>query len=191
MESKTLVEKTADRLMLFIQTQSLKTGDRLPPEPELIQMLGVSRNTVREATKMLVSQNVLDIRQGAGTFLSDKRGVANDPLGFRFMEEQSKLTRDLLEIRCIIEPPLAALAAQHATPHELHHLNKLCHEVEVAILDGLDFNDADQRFHAQIATCSHNLVMSNLLPIITEGVSNFHTKVIHEFEQTIQSGRAS
>ena len=113
MEKQTLVEQTTQRLLEMIQREGYGPGDKLPTETELVRRLGVGRNTVREALRSLASRNVVTVRQGAGTFISEKNGVADDPLGFAMMEDPEKLTRDLLQIRVMLEPPIAALAAQN------------------------------------------------------------------------------
>ena len=79
-----------------------KPGDRLPNEYELAQRLGVGRSTVREAIKLLVSQNVLEIHRGNGTFVCEQTGVAADPLGLKFIPGKKKLGLDLCEIRFMI-----------------------------------------------------------------------------------------
>ncbi len=80
MEKQTLGEKTAQMLLEMIQRRAL-AGDKLPTEAELVESLGVGRNTVREALRILMSRNIVTIRQGSGTFISEK-GVVDDPLGF-------------------------------------------------------------------------------------------------------------
>ena len=84
-EKQTLAEKTAQNLLEMIQEKGYGAGDKLPTEAELVETLGVGRNTVREALRILMSRNIVTIRQGSGTFISDKNGVADDPLGFFMM----------------------------------------------------------------------------------------------------------
>lgn len=190
MENRTLGDRVTNQLMGLIRERGYSAGDKLPNEYELSALLGVSRNTVREALRSLASRNILDIRQGAGTFISQKKGVADDPLGFSFMEDQRKLVEDLMQIRCIIEPQIAALAAQNATPQDIEILGKLCNEVEELIGKGQDFTQKDRDFHAQLAACSHNMVMSNLIPVICEGITVFSSAVAEsEFAQTVKSHR--
>lgn len=190
MENRTLGDRVTNQLMGLIRERGYNPGDKLPNEYELSALLGVSRNTVREALRSLASRNILDIRQGAGTFISQKKGVADDPLGFSFMEDQRKLVEDLMQIRYIIEPQIAALAAQNATPQDIEILGKLCNEVEELIDKGQDFTQKDRDFHAQLAACTHNMVMSNLIPVICEGVTVFSSAVAEsEFAQTVKSHR--
>ena len=77
MEKKTLGYRIAIELMDLIRKHGYGAGEKLPNEYELSSQLGVSRNTIREAVRALASRNILDIRQGAGTFISQKKGVAN------------------------------------------------------------------------------------------------------------------
>src|SRR5690554_5605099 len=99
MKSKTLAEKAAQELLKFIQDKNMMEGEKLPNEYELSKQLGVGRNTVREAVRILASRNILKIKQGAGTFISDKPGMVEDPLGFLFMEDRRKLVSDLMQVR--------------------------------------------------------------------------------------------
>ena len=112
MEKQTLGEKTAQMLLEMIQKEGFGPGDKLPTEAELVESLGVGRNTVREALRILMSRNIVTIRQGSGTFISEKKGVVDDPLGFSMMEDRRRLTEDLIQVRLMLEPQLAALAAQ-------------------------------------------------------------------------------
>ncbi len=158
---------------------------------ELSELLGVGRNTVREAVRILVSRNIVNVRQGSGTFISEKQGVSDDPFGFSLVENRRKLTRDLIQIRTILEPPIAALAAQNATDEEVEVLRKILEEIEDLIRKREDYAQKDVEFHEQIANCSHNSVMSNLVPVIGNGVAVFAREVQStEYKQTLISHRA-
>ena len=189
-EKQTLGEKTAQNLLEMIQQKEYAPGDKLPTEAELVETLGVGRNTVREALRILMSRNIVTIRQGSGTFISEKNGVADDPLGFFMMDDRRQLTEDLIQVRLILEPSLAALAAQNGLDEEIKDLERILEELEELIRDKKDYSEKDSQFHAQIATCSHNRVMTNLIPVITEGVRVFADSVEEtEYEQTLLSHR--
>lgn len=191
MDRKTLIERTTQEIIRMIRERNYLPGDRLPNEYELCGRLGVSRNTAREALRALATNNVIEIRQGAGTFISDKRGIPDDPLGFALIKDKNKLARDLLQLRCIIEPPIAAQAAQNATPQDLASLEVALLEAEGQIAQHTLFAEKDQKFHTQVAHCSGNVVVSNLIPIISEGVVVFASVVNRqEFEQTLKSHRS-
>ena len=117
--SRPLAEQVAQRIKDYILEEKLKSGDKLPTETALAREMGVARSTVREAIKRLESQNILTVRHGAGSFVTDQPGLADDPLGLDFIEDKERLAFDLLEVRNIIEPAIAALAARHATPEDI------------------------------------------------------------------------
>ena len=134
-EKQTLGEKTAQNLLEMIQQKEYAPGDKLPTEAELVETLGVGRNTVREALRILMSRNIVTIRQGSGTFISEKNGVADDPLGFFMMDDRRQLTEDLIQARLILEPALAALAAQNGSEEEIKDLERILEELEKLIRD--------------------------------------------------------
>ena len=127
MKEKTvsLVEQTANRIVEYFEKNDLKVGDKLPNEYTLAQDLEVGRSTLREAVKMLVSKNILEVRQGSGTYITSLTETVIDPLGFGEIDNHMKLTQDLFEVRFLIEPQMASLAAQHITDKEVAVLERL------------------------------------------------------------------
>ncbi len=189
-QMKTLAEQVADGIMNLIQETPYKAGDKLPTEKELCESTGAGRNTVREALKILASRNVLEIRQGAGTFVSEKQGIPDDPLGFSMVNDHVKLTKDLLQVRIMLEPQIAALAAQCAKEHEIKELEEILEEMEAAMKKREDYSELDTKFHTKIAQCTHNIVMENLLPVIGKGVAVFAKEVAQtEYDRTWISHR--
>ena len=188
---RTAAERTADQLVQLLADQGLADGDRLPNERELSVLLGVGRSTLREAIGSLAARNVLEVRPGVGTYVSYKHGVADDPLGFHLIRDQEKLARDLVEVRMLVEPPMAALAAQNATPAEVEELAYLCNEVDDLIRAGQPHMEKDKEFHTRIARCSGNLIMPKLLPIIHGAISLFIHETRGELRQeTMRTHRA-
>ena len=189
-QGKTLVERTAETLIAFIHDHALHSGDKLPTEAELCASLKVGRNTLREALKILASRNIVFIRQGAGAFVTEKPGVVEDPLGFALISDRDKLTHDLMQVRAMLEPPIAALAAQCATQGEIVQLKSILTEMESAIREQKSFSELDMAYHRKIAECTHNTVMENLIPVIVNGVCVFAQEVeTPEYEQTLLSHR--
>ena len=101
---KYLSAAVAERIIQSLKENELQPGDRLDTEMERARRLGVGRGTVREAIKGLVSRNILVVRQGSGTFLAPRPGVADDPLGLTFAKQERRLALDLLDVRLILEP---------------------------------------------------------------------------------------
>lgn len=168
MEAKLLTDKIADDIVRTIIGKELKAGDKLPNEFELASKLGVGRSTIREAIKILVSRRVVEIRRGSGTFVSERSGVSDDPLGLQFLSDTVRVASDLLELRFMIEPRLASLAAANCTPEQLDGLMKRCDACEAVLLDNKPFSDEYVGFHAAIARASGNLVVPNLAVILCE-----------------------
>ena len=190
-ENETVKEQTVARLIQYMADEGLEDGARLPTERELAGLLGVGRSTLREAIQTLVTRNVLEVRRGVGTFVSYKHGVADDPLGFNLIRDKEKLARDLVEFRMLIEPKMAAWAAQNATPDEVDELEYLCDEVDELILAGKPHLDKDQEFHTRIARCSGNLIMPKLLPIIHGAITLFITETGGQLrDETMRTHRA-
>lgn len=168
---KLLPEQVSEQIIRLITDRQLKAGDKLPNEFDMAQQLSVGRGTIREAIKILVSRNIVEIRRGCGTFVCDHPGMIDDPLGFRFMKDKGKLALDLCEVRMIIEPEIAALAAERATEEEIEELEKVAKEVEVLCEQELQHMEKDIEFHGLIAKCSKNTVMPNIIPVIQSGIS--------------------
>ena len=169
-DSKSLSEIAAEQIIEFIKDNKMLPGDRLATEYELAEKLNVGRSTVREAFKTLASRNILEIRHGAGTFISSKRGIPNDPLGLTFIYDNNRLALDLLDVRLLFEPEMAALAAIHATRVQCKEIDNQMHIVEDLINKDLDHSEADMKFHYLIAEASGNVVIRNLIPIIHSSI---------------------
>lgn len=170
---KPLTEQAADYILNYIIEEGLETGAKLPNEFELAERLGVGRGTVREAVKILVSRNVLEIRRGAGTYVSERQGLAEDPLGLALIKDKKHLALDLLHVRLMLEPEIARMAAEHATPQQKEELVLQCDKVEEMIRQGRNHMEEDVRFHEMIAACSKNQVVAKLVPVINSSIAVF------------------
>ena len=168
--TKSLADRTADEILEFIVSQNFEPGTKLPTEAELTRRLGVGRSTVREAVRRLVTRNILEVKQGSGIFVSQKRGIPEDPLGISLMGDQLQAALELSDIRLMLEPEFAALAAMRATPEQIQELEKRCTRVEEQIAAGINYREADIEFHHYIAGCSGNHVMENIVPVISSSV---------------------
>lgn len=172
-KENSLPEQVASQISQLIIDQHLVSGDKMPSEAELIAKLNVGRGTIREAIKLMVSRNILVIRRGVGTFIADRTGQIDDPLGFAFYPDQNQLSLDLQEVRVQFEPWVAGAAAQRATEENMAELRKKCQLVEEDIMAGRDHLVHDVDFHVCIARCTQNMVVPNLIPIISYSVGLF------------------
>ncbi len=169
-EGKSLAENVADDILSMITIdKKYKAGDKLPNENELSSELQISRTTLREAIRILVAHNVLEIRRGKGTFVKD-----NDNLDEGF--DLQTLTcikpdvRDLYEMRLIFEPQCAYYAAKRATDKELERIIYYGRLEEELILKNQDRTEVEQAFHKSIAKATHNEFMNRLMPILYQAI---------------------
>lgn len=172
-KQQSLSERVADDIQEMIISQKYLVGERLANEFELAEELKVGRNTIREAIKLLASKNIVEIRRGKGTFVSERPGLIDDPLGLSFLSNQAFLSADLLEVRQIIEPAIAKLAARNRTSENIEEMLASCLAVEEAIALGKNHTEEDMLFHTAIAKGTQNQVIPNLIPIIHSSISAF------------------
>lgn len=171
--NKPLPERVSDQIGALIAERKIKVGEKLPNEFEMAEQLNVGRGTIREAIKILVSRNVVEIRRGCGTFVCDHPGRVDDPLGFAFANDQEKLALDLCEFRMIVETEMAALAAQRASDEEIEEIERVALEVEELCKLGVKHKEKDVVFHELIAKSTKNQVMLNIIPVIHSGIELF------------------
>ncbi len=171
LSSASRVDLASAQIIHLIQEQNLKPGDRLPNEQELAEALNIGRGTLREAIKQLVTRNILVVRQGSGTYVCEHMGVPEDPLGLTFIKKGPELAMSLVELRLMIEPEMAALAAERITAEQKKELAVRCNELERLLNAGENYINADALFHCYIAECYGNKVLQNLMPTIITAVS--------------------
>ena len=176
---KLLPKQAAEQIIKLIRENQLQAGEKLPNEFEMAGQLSVGRGTIREAVKILESRNIVEIRRGRGTFVCEHPGQMEDPLGLALVEDKGRLALDLCEIRLILEPELAALAAQRAGEKEIRKLAEIQEQIEKLCRQGESYLKKDMEFHELLARISQNAVMPRLVPIIQEGVSAEETLRTH------------
>ena len=172
-EEKSLPQKISEDIIALILEENLQPGDKLPNETILSERLNAGRSSVREAMKLLASRNIVTIRQGSGTYIASSPGMVEDPLGFTFIGNKQKLINDLLEVRFLLEPSIAAMAATHADEKDIKKITALCDDVENLLNNGEDHTMKDIEFHTTIAMSSKNLVVPRLIPVINSSIPLF------------------
>ena len=111
--------QAARQVRELIQAGELRRGERLPSERELCEQLGVSRTVVREAIKMLRASGLVKVRLGVGTFIAEEpANILEGTLNYADDQEARKIS-DLQQVREMLEPAAAALAAQNANPEDI------------------------------------------------------------------------
>ena len=189
-EELSLPQKLSKDIISYILEENLQPGDKLPNETIISEKLNAGRSSVREAMKLLASRNIVKIRQGSGTYVASKPGMVEDPLGLTFIGDKKKLVHDLLQVRALLEPSIAAMAATNADDNDIRRIRKLCEEIEVLVKENKDHTQKDIEFHTAIALSSKNVVVPRLVPVINSSIPLFvemTQNTLHK--ETIESHR--
>jgi GntR family transcriptional regulator, transcriptional repressor for pyruvate dehydrogenase complex len=162
-----VTDEAIGRIKAMIRSGELRPGDRLPPEKELSEALGLSRSSLREAVKALEFIRVLDVRRGDGTYVTSLTpDILLDAMSFVLDIHQDASVLELFEVRRILEPAAAAVAAVRATPADVEDLRGL-----LAAVRGTPSVDElvghDQVFHRRIAELAGNSYLTSLLETLS------------------------
>ncbi|GIJ34078.1 GntR family transcriptional regulator [Micromonospora sediminimaris] len=135
-------------------------GGRIPTEPQLVETLGVGRNTVREAVRALAHAGVLECRQGSGTYVLSTDELA--PVVARRLTDD-RMT-EVIEVRRAFEVEAARLAARRRTPEDLAALDDALTAREAAWRGGrvAEFVAADAALHTAVVAAAHNTMLAEL-----------------------------
>ncbi len=172
---KSLVDQTVERIVYYIEKHNMVVGDKLPNEYTLASQLEVGRSTLREAIKVLVSQGILEVRHGSGTYITSLEPVTELTLLMTEGQDSLKVALDMFEVRFLIEPRMAALAAQNVSDEEAEIIENIAKAIEADIESDDDFHrDLDMQFHTAIAEASGNIAMKELIPVIIQSITLYN-----------------
>ena len=159
------------KIQELIRSGGLKPGDRLPPEKELSNSLGLSRNSLREAVKALEMINVLDVRRGDGTYVTNLQPrSAADAMSFVLELYQDETILELLEVRRILEAAAGAKAGALISGEQIESLQVMLEEVgEDSDVDELVAHDIT--FHHTIAAIAGNEFLLSLMDVVASRTS--------------------
>lgn len=185
---------TSSLLALFkrlIADKVLSPGDRLPPERELAEMLGVSRSSLRQALKVLESMGVISQRVGSGTRLNPAAAsILARPLEFLILLDGITF-QELMEARLIVEPKLAARAAERASAEDQQALEQAITRMEASAADAHQFVASDLEFHQAVYRAAGNRVCTMLFTVVHQSLEELigFTSSLVEPEHTIRFHR--
>lgn len=176
--------RLSDAIVSHIETQivegALKPGDRLPPEREFAEQLGVSRPSLREAMLKLEARGLVHARRGGGYFVADVTApTLTDPL-VHLLQGHPPAAYDILELRQALEEKAAFLAAQRRTAADLRLLQARFNAIVTADKrrgDALADAETDLEFHLAIAEASHNVALIH----VTHGLFNLLRSSTYRF----------
>ncbi|MFI7278103.1 FadR/GntR family transcriptional regulator [Streptomyces sp. NPDC049879] len=172
-----LYEQVVERLRSHVADGGLRAGDRLPPERELAQRLGVSRASVRQAIVVLEVQGLVEVRHGGGTYLVGD-SLDAEPVE-RLMERRRRLP-DVLEAREALETKLAELAAERRTEDDLTAIAAALDHMEREIAGGGHGVEGDRLFHAAVTAAAHSALLAEFMRSIAEQIAESRTESLRQ-----------
>lgn len=170
MAGSSLAEQSASRIAeMILEEKRFQEGDKLPNEMELAELLSISRVTLREAIRILCTRGLVEIRRGRGTYVTSvEAGIASsDMAGLSTVESN---TREMMEVRLMVEPSIAYYAALRGTDEEIQQIDEYRIKVEDAITAGKNRTSAEQDFHNALAAATHNQFAMQLVQVINKSI---------------------
>jgi DNA-binding FadR family transcriptional regulator len=178
-----LIDATVAQLRSRITSGEWPVGTRIPPEPALVELLGVGRNTVREAVQSLVHAGLVERRQGSGTYVLSASELAVS-MGRQIADARQ---RDVVEVRRSLEVEAARLAARRRTTSDVATITALRDQRAEAYRSGeLDrMVAADLALHRAIARAARNPVLLSLYENLVDAITD---NIRFNFAQVLQDG---
>ncbi len=173
-QSVKVFERVAEQIEKRILDGELRVGDRIPTERHLAEQFQVSRTAVREAMKILAQKGLVDMRPGRGTIVIDgAREAMENSIGLLMKMQigEAGISENLVEVRAILEPEIAALAAARATEKEIATMYEAIRVMDESLHDANAFIEADNSFHEALAQATQNALILTLLNSIVNLLS--------------------
>jgi GntR family transcriptional repressor for pyruvate dehydrogenase complex len=165
-ERTKLTASVFEQLLSYVVGGSWQPGDRIPPERDLCQQLGIARTSLREALKAMELVGMLDSRVGDGTFVCPRSEFLSRPLLWAFTGTDHEELQEIMEARTIIEENLAALAASRGKDEQIQEIGRAVQMMRDSIARGDSILEADMAFHMAVSSAAQNGVMRNAVQLL-------------------------
>jgi GntR family transcriptional repressor for pyruvate dehydrogenase complex len=162
----TLTAAAFEQLISHVVNGTWKAGDRIPPERDLCQQLGIARTSLREALKAMELVGMLDSRVGDGTFVCPRSEFLSRPLLWAFTGTDHTELQDIMEARTVIEENLAGFAAKRASAKDIAQIRDAVQAMRDCIAEGVPILEADMAFHLAVAEAARNEVLKNAVQLL-------------------------
>lgn len=161
-----LTASVFEQLLSYVVRGTWKAGDRIPPERDLCQQLGIARTSLREALKAMELVGMLDSRVGDGTFVCPRSEFLSRPLLWAFTGSDHDELQEIMEARTIIEENLAGLASERGTDEQIKQIGSAVQMMRDSIARGDSILEADMAFHIAVSTAAQNGVLLNAVQLL-------------------------
>jgi GntR family transcriptional repressor for pyruvate dehydrogenase complex len=165
-ERTKLTVSVFEQLLSYVVKGSWKPGDRIPPERDLCQQLGIARTSLREALKAMELVGMLDSRVGDGTFVCPRSEFLSRPLLWAFTGTDHEELQEIMEARTIIEENLAGLAAKRGSAEQIEQIGHAVQLMRDSIARGDSILEADMAFHLAVSAAAQNEVLRNAVRLL-------------------------
>lgn len=182
-------ELIAQQIKSSILNGSMKPGDRLQPERELVKHFQASRISVREALKNLETSGLLEIKPGSGVFVSE---VSSKPISDSFssiLRMQKISINELTEARIILEPYIAKIAAKKITSEDLKKLEQNIHEASKVVKSNTPSPAQNIEFHSLVAAATHNQVITLTMKTLLDVVKEMTLEITNNLQRRTETSR--
>ena len=189
LKRETVMDTVARRIEGLMRTGELRVGSLLPPEPKLAAMLGVSRSSLREALKGLVFLGLIKARPGYGTYIQSTLGrVVSRHFQWMLLLQEIKYL-ELYELRQILEPAVAALAARRASKDDTDKMEAAIGEMKKHFHHPEQYMAAEMAFHEGFLQAAKNVATQTMLRMMYDALAEGRRRVlplISDIEQNFQ-----
>lgn len=169
-----LSDQVANEIRGMILNNEYKSGDKLPVENELAKLFSVSRITVREAIKKLTTMEILNVRQGNGTFVNELTPQSFMKPLLPMLSLNKKNIQDIFAVRLLIECKATELAALNCTPKELSNVKEQLDNMSMCARNGnlQQYYHYDFLFHYELVKCGHNQVLITIQDLLMDMIKS-------------------
>lgn len=178
-----LSDEVRERMLAQINDGDLRPGDVLPSERELMARYGVGRPAIREAMQQLASLGLIIVRHGDRPRLAPPRlDLLAEQLALTMrhvLTHDDTILAQLKEARIVVETGTARLAAETRTEAHLENLRDVLARQLLARSDPQEFMRRDGDFHAAVAGCTGNVMLSSVVRAVFEWMARFHPRAVH------------
>ena len=182
-------ERIARQIKDTILSGAIKSGDRLPPERELVEHFQASRISIREALKNLETSGLLAIKPGSGVFVAEINSKPISESLSSILRIQKTSINEITEARIILEPSIARLAAERITSEELVTLEQNIEETLTALKSDSPAPEQNLRFHSLIAEATHNPVITSTMNPIFDVLKEMNLEIKGDLLKRIELSR--
>lgn len=169
-----IYEQVVEEVKKLISSGELNQGDPLPPERQLMDEMGVSRSSLREAFRVLELMGLIESIPGKGRFVRKPRSDAGDG---RNMPLEDEAILELMEARRVLDPKIAGAAAMHALPSDLTKLRRILSHTEQHLETLQVRAQSDFDFHLLLAEATHNFIFVNIVKMMFNLIMATHERI--------------